>query len=94
MEISYLDKQERYEIGKECPDIAPQRTGRQGHGLERAIGHQEHSTRPSPCSSIELAVLLLILEVGVAALALVEPGSLEPAVWILCSGDSPGKVLD
>ncbi|CAA7037048.1 unnamed protein product [Microthlaspi erraticum] len=40
MEISYLDKQEGYENGKECPDIAPQRTGRQGRGLERADGHQ------------------------------------------------------
>ncbi|CAA7052540.1 unnamed protein product [Microthlaspi erraticum] len=39
MEISYLDKQEGYE------NSAPQRTGRQGRGLERADGHQGHSTR-------------------------------------------------
>ncbi|CAA7046903.1 unnamed protein product [Microthlaspi erraticum] len=35
MEISYLDKQEGYE------NSAPQRTGRQGRGLERADGHQD-----------------------------------------------------
>ncbi|CAA7045489.1 unnamed protein product [Microthlaspi erraticum] len=71
---------------------APQRTGRQGRGLER-----ETAIRSTPLDfmhSIELAAPLLHLEVGVASLALVE---LARSNWLygfhLLWG-SPGKVLD
>ncbi|CAA7057478.1 unnamed protein product [Microthlaspi erraticum] len=72
----------------------PQRTGRQGRGLERADGHQEHSIDHFVLSSIELAAPLLLprsvwlLGLGGAWLArTVRMGSIG-------SGDSPGKVLD
>ncbi|CAA7028548.1 unnamed protein product [Microthlaspi erraticum] len=74
MEISYLDKQEGYE------NSAPQRTGRQGRGLERADGHQEHSTRLLSLDRACSPLLPSSSRSGVASLALVELCSLEAVV--------------
>ncbi|CAA7049246.1 unnamed protein product [Microthlaspi erraticum] len=73
---------------------APQRTGRQGRGLEMGDGHQEHSTRLGLAHSIELAAPLLLFFIlkCVAPLALVELAARTVVgvhLW-----RSPGKALD
>ncbi|CAA7045900.1 unnamed protein product [Microthlaspi erraticum] len=73
MEISYLDKQEGYEM-------CPQRTGRQGRGLERAA-----AIRSTPLDrsmrSIELAAPLLLPQ-SVWLLGLGGAWLARTAVWV------------
>ncbi|CAA7054512.1 unnamed protein product [Microthlaspi erraticum] len=51
MKLKFSMSNQQCTTKTECP----QRTVKEGRGLERASDHQEHSIRPHPCSSIELA---------------------------------------